>query len=55
MSLFIANTIIRLYILTGTVYLIQMHNWSAWWVLAAVFICAMLTGIYNEGGNIDTD
>lgn len=26
-------------VLAGTVYLIQVHEWSAWWMLLAVLIC----------------
>jgi len=27
-------------VLAGTAYLIAKHNWSAWWMLLAVFMCA---------------
>ena len=27
-----------MFVLGGTVYLIQWHNWSAWWMLLAILL-----------------
>lgn len=28
------------FIMAGAAYLVARHEWSAWWVLAAIFVCA---------------